>query len=295
MAKDDFFSALTILYDNYNCHINFDKIMSFDNVCKLLAEKYPRDFARWLLPEEPQKISVLKTELSIEPIRADFVIFLKTESQILHIEFQTKATSKTPIPLRMLDYWVRLTRQYKVPVTQVVIFLQETDDESVFTEAYVSETTTHHYRVIRMWEQDSALFLDNLALLPLAPLTRTNSPQSLLSQVSQNVAKIADRETKQDIAAYTEILAGLRFEKNLIRQLLSEEIMQESVIYQDILQKGEQRTIIRQLNRRFGEIDSSLLYKVRMLTIEKLDDLADALLDFSEITDLITWLNNYEN
>jgi predicted transposase YdaD len=274
---------------------NFDKIVSFDNVCKLLAEKYPLDFARWLLPEEPREIKVLKTELSIEPIRADFLTFLQTENQILHIEFQTKATSKTPIPLRMLDYYVRLTRQYKVPVIQVVIFLQETNEKEVFIEAYSSETTIHRYRVIRMWEQDSALFLNNPGLLPLAPLTRTNSPQSLLSQVSENVAKISDRETQQDIAAYTEILAGLRFEKNLIRQLLSEEIMQESVIYQDILQKGEQRTIIRQLNRRFIAIDSSLLDRVRMLTIEKLDDLAEALLDFSEISDLVTWLNRYEN
>ena len=278
---------------------NLDKIVSFDNVCKLLAEKYPLDFARWLLPEEPREIKVLKTELSIEPIRADFLTFLQTENRILHIEFQTKATSKTPIPLRMLDYYVRLTRQYKVPVIQVVIFLQETNEKEVFIEAYSSETTIHRYRVIRMWEQDSALFLNNPGLLPLAPLTRTNSPQSLLSQVSENVAKISDRETQQDIAAYTEILAGLRFEKNLIRQLLSEEIMQESVIYQDILQKGdkqgEQRTIIRQLNRRFIAIDSSLLDRVRMLTIEKLDDLADSLLDFSEISDLVTWLNRHEN
>jgi hypothetical protein len=172
---------------------------------------------------------------------------------------------------------------------------QETNEKEVFIEAYSSETTIHRYRVIRMWEQDSALFLNNPGLLPLAPLTRTNSPQSLLSQVSENVAKISDRETQQDIAAYTEILAGLRFEKNLIRQLLSEEIMQESVIYQDILQKGEQRTIIRLLNRRFGEIDSSLLNSIRMLTIEKLDDLADSLLDFSEISDLVTWLNRHEN
>jgi predicted transposase YdaD len=195
----------------------------------------------------------------------------------------------------MLDYYVRLTRQYKVPVIQVVIFLQETNEKEVFIEAYSSETTIHRYRVIRMWEQDSALFLNNPGLLPLAPLTRTNSPQSLLSQVSENVAKISDRETQQDIAAYTEILAGLRFEKNLIRQLLSEEIMQESVIYQDILQKGEQRTIIRLLNRRFGEIDSSLLNSIRMLTIEKLDNLADSLLDFSEISDLVTWLNQHEH
>jgi len=273
--------------------------VSFDNVCKLLAEKYPLDFARWLLPEEPREIKVLKTELSIEPIRADFLTFLQTEHRILHIEFQTKATSNTPIPLRELDYYVRLTRQYKIPVTQVVIFLQETNHENAFIEAYVSETTTHRYRVIRMWEQDSALFLNNLALLPLAPLTRTNSPQGLLSQISENVAKIVDRETKQDIAAYTEILAGLRFEKKLIRQLLSEEIMQESVIYQDIFQKGEQRgeqrTVIRQLNRRFVEIDLSLLNRVRMLTVDKLDDLAEALLDFSEVADLVTWLNQQDH
>jgi predicted transposase YdaD len=96
--------------------------VSFHNICKILAEKYPRDFARWLLTEEPQNIKVLKTELSLEPIRADFVTFLQTENRILHIEFQTVTTSQTPINFRMLDYSVRLLRQYKVPVTQVVIF-----------------------------------------------------------------------------------------------------------------------------------------------------------------------------
>lgn len=79
--------------------------------------------------------------------------------------------------------------------------------------------------------------------------------------------------------------------------------MQESVIYQDILQKGEQigekqgeqRTIIRQLNRRFGEIDILLVNRIKMLTIEKLDDLADALLDFSNLDDLVSWLNENQN
>lgn len=100
----------------------------YDNLCKILAENYPLDFARWLLNQEPQTIEILKTELSIEPIRADSIIFLKTENRILHIEFQTSTKSKTPIGLRMLDYYVRLTRTYQLPVTQVVIFLQETND-----------------------------------------------------------------------------------------------------------------------------------------------------------------------
>jgi predicted transposase YdaD len=273
--------------------------MSFDNVCKLLAEKYPFDFAKWLLPQAPKTIKVLKTELSIEPIRADFVTFLQTENRILHIEFQTNPQSKPPIPFRELDYSVRLIRTYQVPVTQVVIFLQETNDPTVFTEEYVNETTRHRYRVIRMWEEEPELFLHNLALLPLAPLTRTNSPQGLLSQIANNVAKIADRETKQDIAAYTEILAGLRFEKDFIRQLLSEDIMQESVIYQDILQKGEgkgeQKEAVKfclmLLNQRFGQLDSEILERVKVLSVEHLENLGAALFNISEIADLVTWLN----
>lgn len=65
----------------------------YDNLCKILAEKYPRDFTRWLLNQEPRTIEILKTELSIEPIRADSVTFMQTENRILHLEFQTTIKS----------------------------------------------------------------------------------------------------------------------------------------------------------------------------------------------------------
>lgn len=272
--------------------------MSKDNVCKLLAEKYPDDFARWLITVE-SPVKVLKTELSIEPIRADSVTFLQTTNRILHIEFQTSTKSKPPIPFRMLDYFVRLVKQYKLSVTQVVIFLQETNNEIAFTEEYVNEMTTHRYRVIRMWEQDSTMFLNNPALLPLAPLTRTDSPEKLLSQVAQSVAKIPSRESRQEIAAYTEILAGLKFKKDLIRRFLSEDIMQESVIYQDIEQKGEEKGKQKEalsfcmllLNQRFGELESSIVERVNVLPVEKLEALGVALFNIYEIDDLIAWLS----
>ena len=276
--------------------------VSKDNICKLLAEKYPDDFARWLITVE-SPVQVLKTELSIEPIRADSVTFLQTTNRILHIEFQTTTKSKPPIPFRVLDYFVRLVKQYNLPVTQVVIFLQETSNEIAFTEAYVNEMTTHRYRVIRMWEQDSTMFLNNPALLPLAPLTRTDSPEQLLSQVAQSVAKIPSRESRQEIAAYTEILAGLKFEKDLIRRFLSEDIMQESVIYQDIEQKGERKGekkgklsfCMLLLNERFGELESSIVEKVEVLSVENLEALGVALFNISEIDGLTTWLEENGN
>jgi len=63
-------------------------------------------------------------------------------------------------------------------------------DEIAFTEEYVDTGTVHRYRVIRLWEQDPAIFLEHPALLPLAPLTKTNSPQALLSQTGERIAKI---------------------------------------------------------------------------------------------------------
>lgn len=173
--------------------------------------------------------------------------------------------------------------------------MQESSDPIAFTEEYTDEFTNHRYQVIRLWEQDSALFLNNPALLPLAPLTRTDSPAALLSQVAQNIAKIPDRDERQNIAGCTEIFAGLRFEKDLIRQFLREDIMQESVIYQDILQKGKQQEAFqflnRLLNRRFGEVNSLLIERIRVLPIEELEALGEALLDFSSVNDLVNWLD----
>lgn len=279
--------------------------MAYDNLCKRLAEESPATFARWLLGTNPGTIQVLKTELSLEPISADAITFLETSEQILHLEFQTQPTSEPPLPLRMLDYWVRLYRKYRRPIQQFIIFLQTTTSEVVFTEEFVTETTRHRYQVIRMWEQNPAIFLNDRALLPLAPLAQTNSPERLLTQVAAEVAKIEAIEQRRNVLAAVQIIAGLRYDKTLIQQLLREDIMRESVIYQDILQQGvrqgvqqgrgegEASLIIRLLTRRFGELPPQLPQQIRSLSLTQLDALGEELLDFTEIAEVITFLEQF--
>lgn len=71
--------------------------------------------------------------------------------------------------------------------------------------------------------------------------------------------------------------------------------MQESVIYQDILQKGKQEEAftytLRLVNRRFGDVDSSLTERIRILSANQLETLGEALFDFSNVADLEAWLN----
>ncbi|MEB3826837.1 hypothetical protein LKK83_04990, partial [Phormidium sp. CCY1219] len=153
---------------------------------------------------------VLKTELPLDPIRADSVTFLSTRTEILHLEFQVKVPTEQPMPLRMLNYWLRLYWQYRLPVKQVVIWLKQTSNPEVFQTQFEFQSTRHQYEVVRLWEQSPEPLLQDRALLPLAVLCAAEEPTQLLSQVAGELAKIESREQRQEIAACTQLLAGLR-------------------------------------------------------------------------------------
>ncbi|MBW4475735.1 MAG: Rpn family recombination-promoting nuclease/putative transposase [Tolypothrix brevis GSE-NOS-MK-07-07A] len=268
--------------------------MQFDNLCKYLAEKYPQQFANWLLGESTTKVEVLKTELSLEPIRADSVTFLRTQKQILHLEFQVQVPTGKSMPLRMLNYWVRLHWQYGLPVTQVLIWLKATTNTAVFENEFQLESTRHGYQVIRMWEQSPEPLLQEPALLPFASLCAAENSTQLLSRVAQKLNNIEESQQRREIVTCTQLLAGLRFSKNLIVNLITEGIMRESVIFQEILEEGRQEEALvmtmRLLTRLFATLDADLQGRIRQLTTHRLEDLSEALLDFSEVGDLITWL-----
>ena len=74
--------------------------------------------------------------------------------------------------------------------------------------------------------------------------------------------------------------------------------MRESVIYQDIIREGRQEEgrslILRQLTRRVGELPQQWRDRVNSLSLEQLENLGEALLDFQGIRDLETWWDTSE-
>jgi Domain of unknown function (DUF4351) len=58
------------------------------------------------------------------------------------------------------------------------------------------------------------------------------------------------------------------------------------------IELGERSLVQRQLIRRCGELPDSLLSTVDGLSIESLNQLGEALLDFTTIDDLTHWLEN---
>jgi predicted transposase/invertase (TIGR01784 family) len=273
----------------------------YDNVCKFLAENYSRDFAQWLLGEPISFTQLSPSELSLEPIRADALILLESDQIILHLEFQTDPDPK--MSFRMLDYRTRVYRRFpKKTMRQVVIYLKETSSPLVRENAFILPNTRHEYEVLRLWEIPAEKMLGLSGLLPLANLGKTPNRPEILRQVAAKIDNIEGRTEKSNLAAATAILAGLVLSKEIIGSLLREEIMRESVIYQDIRESGKAQgrreeavsLILRLLNRRLGEISSTLGQQIQELSLEQLETLGEALLDFTSLTDLTAWLSEIE-
>jgi predicted transposase YdaD len=58
-------------------------------------------------------------------------------------------------------------------------------------------------------------------------------------------------------------------------------------------QEGESALILRQLKRRIESIDEALESRIQHLSVDQLELLGEALLDFSELNDLVLWLNRH--
>ena len=76
--------------------------------------------------------------------------------------------------------------------------------------------------------------------------------------------------------------------------------LEESRVYQDAkvegreegIVLGERKLVIRQLNHKVGKIPQALLTKIETLSLEQLEELSEALLDFSTVANLEQWLNS---
>ena len=215
-----------------------------DNLCKTLAEQYPAQFIAWLFGTHAGEVQIVKTELNREPIRADAALLVESGGVLYHIEFQTTARSETPLPLRMLDYYVGFKRNFPDKIVrQALVILQ--DSGLAVPDQYQDESAFLRYNVVRLWETNPQDLWEHEGLLPLAVLCHTDGPGGqLLQTVAEHIASLDSLAERREKTAMTRVLAGLRFPLKLVSEILLEtEMLEESVVYQDILQRGVQRGV----------------------------------------------------
>ena len=240
--------------------------MDLDRTFKVFADRFASDYVRWLLGPDMALDEVLKTELPASTRHADMVYRLtdmpRQTAFIWHVEFQAQR-SEEPMPLRMLEYYTRLRSQHHLPVCSMVLYPTRAawaNDDGVLVESCLSdEVLRFRYRVVRLWEVETAALMQNglWGLYPLLGLTRLAAPvEESLRQCVELASQVSDPLLRQDLWFGFKTIAALVHPKDLLDMLIRKEMIMDSPVLQEIYQEGMERGMERGLEQGLerGEI-----------------------------------------
>jgi predicted transposase YdaD len=161
------------------------------------------------------------------------------------------------------------------------------------------------YTVLGVWELPVARILaGDLATLPLAPITRVSAEDlpAVVRRMDERIEQEATPSEAQVLRTAAPILRGLRHPQETLKTLFQGvRGMRESLAYQMILEEGREegreqgmlrgtrQTLIRQGRKRFGPPSPEVVARLEaILSLDRLQQLADRLLDVSSWEELLT-------
>lgn len=121
---------------------------------------------------------------------------------------------------------------------------------------------------------------------PLNTKQLMTNPQAEYDSPWKEIKEL-ERDFKEEFKLYQE--------ENRMRYVTSFERLAKEEGKEEGSREATLTLILRQLTRRIGAVDSQAQEKIRQLSLEHLESLAEALLDFTGTADLSDWLNNHTN
>jgi predicted transposase YdaD len=306
-------------------------LIDHDRLFKELIETFFLDFVDLFLPEvavylEKDSISFIDKELFTdvtagESHEVDLVVKGRFKGKeacfLIHIEAQS--SREGGFARRMFRYFARLYDKFDIPVYPVAIFSYDTPltpEEESHTVAFPDRTVmSFSYRAIQLNRLNWRDFIDKhnpvaAALMSRMRIATEDRPGVKLECLRLLATLRLDPARMRLISGFVDTYLSLTAAENElfnrgIEHTPKEEkeaIMQMTTSWKEEgilegMQQGMQQEglslIIRQLARKLGALPASALDAVRALDLSQLEDLGDALLDFSKREDLDTWLREH--
>ena len=245
-------------------------------------------------------------------LRAKF----KGEDAFFLIHVENQSTAQGEFPKRMFRYFARLTEKYDLPVYPVVVFSYDAPqrpEPDRYVVSFPGETVLRfEYSVIQLnripWRrfvrQENPIASALMAKMKMSARDRPKVKAECLRMLA-NLRLDPARSaliggfiesylslTAQEMKRYEREVAGFApAEREATMELLTHwhlEGRQEG--RQEGLVQGKELLVERLLRRRLGSVPAEVSARLARLSPDQLDDLGEALLDFSGYADLEQWL-----
>ncbi len=226
----------------------------FDIVAKDPFYSFPKDMLRFLMNRTDfEFIEHVDTNLPTVEVRyMDILIKALLDKQpiLIHCEIQTDDSRHPDMVQRNVGYLGRCFEKYGLPIYSFVLYLRSTagvKDPGGYFQDVPGHRFIVEYQVIRLdkIEGKSILQEKQPGLMPFTPLMKPQTGMSNMewtNHCAEATKKLSvDLKTKNNLLVELWVMSGLRHKRQDLIQLLSEDIVNNSTVYEMIIERGMER------------------------------------------------------
>ena len=279
--------------------------MKTDSIFYRIFLDYPRTFFDLIGEASDQENNYKFSSIEVKQLsfRLDG-LFLPTEETsegplyLVEVQFQPDEN----LYYRLFSEFFLFLRQYKPPHPwQMVV---------IYPSRKIEREQSIHFRNLLNLEEVRIIYLNELGeetkdSLGIGMINLVvESEEQAVSQAKELYKKaqnqLSDEGIKREFIDLIESILVYKFpqkSREEIEAMFELADLKKTKVYQEALgegeQKGEAKLVLRLLNRRLGGLAPSLSEQIQGLSVEQLENLGEALLDFTSEADLRQWLEQY--
>jgi predicted transposase/invertase (TIGR01784 family) len=269
-------------------------------IFELLGNSSPRNSTYSFSSQEVKQTSFRIDGILVPPIYA-------TDLPIYFVEIQGyRDTQRSLYPSFFSEIFLYLNDYRPVNDWQAVL---------IFTKRRLDPGIGSHYREFANNPRLQRIYLDELSpnldegslalgVLKLIGVEEENAPAQAAELVARTRAELTDVALVRQILELVQTVLVYKFpelSREELEQMLGLNELKQTRVYQEALEEGRQEgrqegelaVILRLLTRRLGTVEPQVESQIQQLSTAQLEELAEALLDFSTTRDLANWLQNH--
>ena len=277
----------------------------YDNMGKNLWTDYADDLSKFVLDvDDVEVLEHLDTEQQTVIARHTDItkrVRIGKHEAILHVELQLRESTDKPMWARNAQYQGYLVGQYQMPVYSNVIYFHPNAgriDPGGYAYKRNGYEHVNRYKVVRLIEIEGQAILERQApgLLPFTPLMKPPAGMDLEHWLQQCVnatrSTSVDQQTQAELLYGIYLFGGIVYNSELLEQLISGGLMQESKTYQLLREKFIRENTIENtlalLERRFA-VDAVRALIPAFQSVTDLQKLQQLLLEAAEVPNIETF------
>ena len=257
-------------------------------------------------PENAAGYQFTSVEVKEKAFRFDGIFMPNSEEKPIYfveVQFQNKPEF----------YWELITEiniylnQYKPEQDwqAVALFAKRSLDVEKLTN--YQQELVNSGRIKRIYLDEIASGSIGMGLIELIVSKENQSQELVKNLMTRTKTEVSNDSERQGIIELLESVLMSKFSQ-LSRQEIEAMFLVSDIkqtrVYQEAKQEGREEgreegkqngemiLLIRQLSKRFGKLKDIYIENINSLNIEQLEKLGEALLDFTDINDLKTWLES---